>query len=167
MGVGLGGFWLGGFWSQSGDGVATNPTPTITATVSPTPVTSLPPGNYDYQRLLTGSCLAEFPGAWELTYQVAACSAPHAAQVIRAGQVPGFTATEFPGEAAVQSAVLPLCSAPGVIDTNAAQTNPNVVVTFVYPVTAAQWRATTGAYVCFASNLDGAPLTGSLVPPVG
>jgi len=60
----------------------------------------------------------------------------------------------------VQATVLPLCTEPGVIDPGAAQSNPNMVVTFSFPVTATQWRESTGSFVCFASNADGSVLAG-------
>jgi len=131
--------------------------------VTPTPVTSLAPGTYRYLSLLTGTCLSTFPGTWETTYDIVSCGLPHAAQVIRVGQVPGFSANAYPGEGAVQSSVLPLCTAPGVILPSSAQSTPHVVVTFSFPVTALQWRETKGTFVCFASTTDGSQLSGSLV----
>jgi hypothetical protein len=123
----------------------------------------LTPGTYDYDALLTGSCLATFPSAWEETYDVVSCASAHVAQVIRVGQVPGYAPTTFAGEAAVQATVLPLCTEPGVVDPGATQSNPNMVVTFSFPVTATQWRESKGAFVCFASNADGSALAGSLL----
>ena len=125
------------------------------------------PGTYDFDALLTGTCLDPFVDAWKRTYDVVACDSPHAAQVIRAGQVPGYSPTGFPTETGVQRAVLPLCTEPGVMDAGAAQANPSVVVTFSFPVTLAQWRETEGAFFCFAANADGTPLIGSLVPSAG
>jgi hypothetical protein len=155
--VGAGGFWLGSGALSSG--MAT-PTPTVTATPSPSPASTLTPGTYDYDALITGSCLATFPSAWEETYEVVSCTSPHVAQVIRVGQVPGYAPATFAGEAQVQATVLPLCTEPGVLDPGVAQANPNTVITFSFPVTATQWRESKGAFVCFASSADGSVLAG-------
>ena len=146
LAVGLAGFWLGRSSFE-----AASPIPSPTTSSSPSPVTSLAPGTYDWDTLLTGSCLATFTGAWEPTYDVVSCSTAHAAQVVRAGQVPGFTASAFPGEASVQQAVLPLCTEPGLIDA-ATAANPALSYTFAFPVTAQQWRETHGHFVCFLSE---------------
>jgi len=158
--VGAGGFWVG---SGALSSAVATPTSTATPTASPTPVSSLTPGTYDYDALLTGSCLATFPSAWEKTYVVVSCNSPHVAQVIRVGQVPGYALATFTSEAQVQATVLPLCTEPGVIDPSVAQANPNAVITFSFPVTATQWRESKGAFVCFASTADGSALAGSLV----
>jgi hypothetical protein len=92
----------------------------VTATPSPSPVSTLTPGTYEYDALITGSCLATFPSAWEETYDVVSCNSPLVAQV--------------------QATVLPLCTEPGVLDPGLAYTNPNAVITFSFPVTATQWR---------------------------
>lgn len=144
--VAAGGFWLG---RASFTPVSDLPSPTLTTT--PTPVTSLAPGNYAWDDLLAGSCLETFPGSWEPTYDVVPCSQTHVAQVVRAGQVPGYSAADFPGEAQLQQTVLPLCTEPGLIDAATAAT-PGFRYTFVFPVTAADWRATEGAFVCFLSS---------------
>jgi hypothetical protein len=160
MAVGVGGFWVG---SGALSSVSAPPSPTATPTPSPTPVASLAPGTYDSAALLTGSCLATFPSAWKETYDVVSCAAAHVAQVIRVGQVPGYAPATFASEAQVQATVLPLCTEPGVLDPGAAQANPNVVITFSFPVTATQWRESSGAFMCFASSADGSPLAGSLL----
>ncbi len=153
-------------WLGNG-GLTASPATTSTPTTSSTPQTSLPPGNYPVDALLTGSCLGRFPDAWQPTYDVVSCATPHSAQVIRAGQVPGFAAGAFPGESAVQATVLPLCTELGVLEPSIAQAHPNVVITFHYPVTVAQWRESRGAFVCFAAESEGGPLTDSLVSSVG
>lgn len=158
--VGAGGFWVG---SGALSSAPVSPSLTATVTPSPSPVTSLSPGTYDFDALITGSCLATFPSAWEETYDVVPCASAHVAQVIRVGQVPGYAPGTFAGEAAVQAAVLPLCTEPGVLDSGAAQANPNVIITFSFPVTEAQWRESKGAFMCFASNADGSALAGSLL----
>lgn len=155
--VGAGGFWVG---SGALSSASTTPTPTVTATPSPSPVSTLTPGTYDYDALITGSCLATFPSAWEETYDVVPCASAHAAQVIRVGQVPDNAPGTFAGEAQVQATVLPLCTEPGVLDPRVAQANPNAVITYSFPVTATQWRESKGAFVCFASSADGSDLAG-------
>lgn len=158
--AGVGGFWVG---SGTSSPARATPSPTATSTPSAAPVTSLTPGTYDFDALITGSCLATFPGAWEETYEVVSCDTPHVAQVIRVGQVPGYAPAAFVGEAQVQAAVLPLCTEPGVLDPGAAQANPNLVVTFSFPVTATQWRESEGTFMCFAAHVDGSTLAGSLL----
>ncbi|NBX23575.1 MAG: hypothetical protein EBR52_05600 [Microbacteriaceae bacterium] len=156
LGAALGGFWI----ARAGVPHHTSmPTPTVT----PTPVTSLAPGTYRYSALLTGTCLSAFPGTWEVTYDVVPCALPHSAQVIRVGQVPGYSASAYPGEARVQATVLPLCTEPGVILPSGSQGANNTVITVSFPVSAIEWRETRGTFVCYASTTDGSKLSGSLV----
>jgi hypothetical protein len=142
----------GGFWLGRNTPIASPSEPVPTATSTPTPVSSLNPGTYDWDELIAGTCIAQFESAWELTYDVVPCSTAHEATVTRAGQVPGFAEASSPGEAMVAQAVLPLCTEIGLVDAATAQANPALQYTFAYPVNASQWRETQGRFVCFVSG---------------
>ena len=142
----------GGFWLGRNTPFASQSEPTPTATSTPTPASSLAPGTYYWDELIAGTCIAQFEGAWELTYGVVPCSTAHEAKVTRVGQVPGFAEATFPGEAMVAQTVLPLCTEIGLVDAATAQANPALKYTFAYPVNASQWRETQGRFVCFVSG---------------
>jgi hypothetical protein len=142
----------GGFWFGRNTPFVSLSEPPPTPSSTPSPVSSLAPGTHDWDKLIAGTCIAQFEGAWELTYDIGPCSAAHEAKVTRVGQVPGFAEATFPGEAMVAQTVLPLCTEIGLVDAATAQANPALQYTFAYPVNASQWRETQGRFVCFVSG---------------
>jgi hypothetical protein len=152
------------------------PAPIVTKSASPSPspsATVLPigpvaPGTYAWDELLGGECLDPFESPWDEEFTVVDCAAPHPAQMVFRGE---FAVTDplneaYPGEAALQSQLALLCSAPGVINLAAAGQYADAQFQASFPATEEQWDDGDRAYFCFVSRSSGEPLTGSVaVPP--
>ncbi len=135
-------------------GLPPRPTPTPVATVPAQPVESLK----------TGDCLQLYPSAWEDSYPVVDCAAPHIAQVLSRGTLPQPTGAPFPGTLALQSQVSDLCAAPGLLNWNwVAVWNEDTLTDLRYPNTAAQWATGARSYYCFVYTGSRHELTGSAV----
>ncbi|KQX04967.1 MULTISPECIES: hypothetical protein [unclassified Leifsonia] len=151
------------------------PTPTASATPTPTPTptpTVAPPvtgpaaaGEQPWDRLGGGECIDPYAGPWAETFTVVDCAAPHAAQLVYRGTFGGEATTAFPGEEALASQINLLCSAPGVIDLDAASGFPDLQLQGSFPVTEEQWTSTQRYYYCFVSRSSGEPITASVAGP--
>lgn len=147
-----------------------SPSPTPTAL----PVGPVPPGDYRWNELLGGECLAEFTDAWQDEYVVVDCDEAHPAQLVLRAWFPpavpdpdnpvvGKPTDPFPGVEAIEAQITLLCQAPGVVDLAAAGDYLDVVTSASYPLTAEEWDEDP-SYYCFVSRSSGEPLTGSLAP---
>ena len=106
------------------------PAPVVTQSASPSPSPSptvlpvgpLAPGTYAWDELLGGECLDPFESPWAEEFTVVDCTVPHPAQMVYRGEFPVADPANdpYPGEAALQSQIALLCSAPGVVDLAAA-----------------------------------------------
>jgi hypothetical protein len=172
VGILAGLFFLG---QQLGGSSAPVPTPTTTQAQTPTPtptptptaqaVGPQPVGVHKWNELGGGECLQPYLSPWAEEFTVVDCAAPHTAQLVYRGVFAGDAATAFPGEAALAAQINLLCSAPGVIDLNAAGGYPDLQLQGSYPVTAEQWTSGPRNYYCFLSRSSGEPLTASIAGP--
>ena len=96
------------------------PTPTPTPTVAPRSQARPLPASTRGISSAAASASIPYAGPWAETFTVVDCAAPHAAQLVYRGSFGGDATTAFPGEEALASQINLLCSAPGVIDLNAA-----------------------------------------------
>ncbi|MET1015408.1 MAG: hypothetical protein ABWX76_01235, partial [Leifsonia flava] len=151
------------------------PTPTVSATPTPTPTptpTVAPPvtgpaaaGEHPWDQLGGTECIDPYAGPWAETFTVVDCAAPHAAQLVYRGSFGGDATTAFPGEEALASQINLLCSAPGVIDLDAAGQFPDLQLQGSFPVTEEQWTSGQRYYYCFVSRSGGEPITASVAGP--
>ena len=149
---------------------ASTPAPTPTPLPTALPAGPVEPGEWAWDELLGGECLAEYSNPWAEEFTVVDCAEPHPAQMVVRGLFPpsaeGVTDDPYPGAEALQGQLALLCSAPGVIDLAVAGQYPDVQFQGAYPATAEQWDAGDRSYYCFVSRSSGEPLTGSVaVPP--
>lgn len=146
------------------------PSPVIVASPSPSPsagpvVGPVPPGEYAWNALLGGECLEPFESAWQTTYVVVDCGAPHAGQLVDRGTLDDPAATPYPGVEALQARVVPLCSAPTVIDYAAAASMVDIEISASFAPDAAMWDAGQRDYFCFVHRTGAEPFTTSLAQP--
>lgn len=154
-------------------GAAPTPTPSAAKTPTPTPTPTVAPevtgpaaaGEHPWDQLGGGECIDPYTGPWAETFTVVDCAAPHAAQLVYRGTFGGDATTAFPGEEALASQINLLCSAPGVIDVNAAGGYPDLQLQGSFPVTEEQWTTTKRYYYCFVSRSGGEPITASVAGP--
>lgn len=114
-------------------------------------------------QLQPGQCFASFESAWQPSFELADCAAPHAAQltaVIAADQALGDDA--YPGQDTLRAEAMRACQAPSAIATDVAASIDDLVLDASYPLTETEWNAGDRSYRCFASRSMGEPLTSSL-----
>ncbi|GAA1756925.1 hypothetical protein [Agromyces humatus] len=158
-------FFLG---TQLGNGTAApaeSPSASATPTPTPEPTAAQPVGVHAWDALFGGECIDPFVGAFEEEFTVVDCAAPHAAQLVYRGVLPGDAAAPFPGEAELASQMNLLCTATGVINLAAVAGMEDLQVQAAYPVTEAQWAKGERHYYCFANRAGGEPLTASIAGP--
>ena len=136
-----------------------------TPTTAPEPVTGpQPAGVHAWNTLFGTECLEPYTSPWDEEFTVVDCATPHTGQLVYRGTLEGEIGSPFPGEQAFADQINVLCSAPGVIDFEAAGSYADVQLQGSYPVTAEQWDAGERYFYCFASRSSGEPLTASLSP---
>ena len=123
-----------------------------------------PAGVHAWNTLFGTECLEPYTSPWEEEFTVVDCATPHTGQLVYRGILEGDSGSPFPGEQAFADQINVLCSAPGVIDFEAAGAYADVQLQGSYPVTAEQWDAGERYFYCFASRSSGEPLTASLSP---
>lgn len=150
------------------DQPSATPTPEPQPSESVAPATGpLPAGVHDWDALVGGECLDPFVDPWQEEYSVVDCAAPHAAQLIAAGTLPGEEVSAYPGEESLAGEIPTLCRAAGVIDLGVASAFRDLQVEGSYPVSAEDWADGERGYRCFVTRSSGEPITGSLTPPLG
>jgi hypothetical protein len=149
---------------------STSPSPSPSPSATTLPVGPVEPGVWAWDELLGGECLDPYDDPWAEEFTVVDCADPHPAQMVYRGvfapSAEGVTDDPFPGTEALQGQLALLCSAPGVVDLDAAGQYTDVQFQGSYPATQEQWDAGDRTYYCFVSRSSAEPLTGSLaVPP--
>ena len=150
-----------------GGGEAASPSAEPTATETPVaaPTAPQPAGVHAWNTLFGSECIDPFTSAWAEEFTVVDCAAPHNAQLVYRGQLPGDATAPFPGEAEIASQMNLLCTATGVIDPATVGGIDDLQVQAAFPVTEEQWAAGERNYYCFANRAGGEPLTGSIAGP--
>lgn len=145
--------------------------PTSTPTASPTPTPTAPTvgpiaeGVHEWDALLGGECLDPFDTAWQDSYTVVNCAAPHAAQLVIRGAFADAPEAAYPGLDQLGARMNLLCTAPSVVDYSAAGGLSDIQVEASFAVDAADWDAGNRTYFCFLSRSSGEPLTTSIAIP--
>lgn len=142
--------------------VATEPAPSASALPTTGP---LPPGEYYWDRLLGGECLAPFTSPWEDTFTVVPCTQPHPAQLVLKGTFPATDDPAYPGVDELQATAASLCSAPTVIDYTAAAGVDDIQVLASFAANEQDWLGGNRTFYCFANRAGGAELTTSIAQP--
>ena len=163
-------FYVGTLLSAGGSGGASDAaSPSATSSATETPVAAptgpQPAGVHAWNTLFGGECVDPYTDPWAEEFTVVDCAAPHAAQLVYRGTVPGDAAAPFPGEAEIGSQMGLLCTADGVIDQAAIAGITDLQVQAAFPVTEEQWAAGERTYYCFANRSGGEPLTASIAGP--
>src|SRR5690606_37038448 len=116
-----------------------SPTPTETATPTPTapaaPVGPAAPGEQDWTALGGGECLEPYSTPWAGTCTGVEYGAGHTAQMLFTSPVDADPAAAYPGEEAILAQISLWCSAPGVVNAEAAGAYDDLQIKGTYPVT--------------------------------
>lgn len=160
----LAGLYFLGTQLTGGSTPEASPAPSATETPIPEPTAAQPPGVHPWDTLFGGECIDPYVNPWAEEFTVVDCAAPHAAQLVYRGELPGDAAAPFPGEDALSAQTVELCRAAGVIDVAAASGVPDLQVQASYPLEE-QWGSGERTYYCFANRSGGEPLTGTVQGP--
>lgn len=146
-----------------------SPSPTETAASTPTavviPAGPAAPGDYRWDDLLGGECLAPYESAWQENYTVVDCGTPHPGQMIYRGYFDDAQDAAYPGFDELTKRTALLCTAPTIINYQIAGTAQDIQVAASFAVDAAEWDAGNRTYFCFANRATGADLTASIAFP--
>ena len=143
--------------------VAADPSPSASAPVQT--VGPLAPGEYYWDRLLGGECIAPFVSPWEDTFTVVDCGQAHPAQLLLKGTFPATEDPAYPGVDALQTLAASLCAAPTVVDYAAAASANDIQILSSFAADSADWDAGNRTFYCFASRTGGAEFTTSIAVP--
>ena len=138
--------------------------PTPTASAGPV-IGPVAPGDYYWDRLLGGECIAPFTSPWEDTFTVVDCTQPHPAQLVLKGTFPATDDPAYPGVDALQALAASLCAVPTVIDYAAAASANDIQVLSSFAADEADWTAGNRTFYCFVSRTGGAEFTTSVAKP--
>ncbi|MFC9559466.1 hypothetical protein [Agromyces sp. NPDC056965] len=149
----------GGEQASGGPSASSSETP-VAAPTAPQPA-----GVHAWDTLFGGECIDPFESVWAEEFTVVDCAAPHAAQLVYRGTLPGDEAAPFPGEAQLVAEMPALCRAAGVFEPTLVAGIPDLQVQGSFPVTEEQWAEGQRNYYCFANRAGGEPLTGPINGP--
>lgn len=140
-------------------------TPTSAPTVVVLPAGPIEPGDYRWDELLGGECLAPYESAWQETYTVVDCGTPHPGQLVFRGVFDDAADAPYPGFDELAKRTGLLCTAPTIINYQVAGTAQDIQVAASFAVDAADWDDGNRGYFCFANRSTGADLTASIAFP--
>jgi hypothetical protein len=124
------------------------------------------PGDYEWSELLGGECLQPFDSAWAEEFTVVECGAEHAAQLLLRGELSEAESVAYPGEEALAAEVAALCSAPEVLNYEAAGVMADIEISSSYPANSTDWDTGNRAYFCFVDRTSGEAIPADLRVPV-
>ena len=124
------------------------------------------PGDYHWDELLGGECLAPFESAWQDSYTVVDCTKPHPAQMVYRGEFPdAASSASYPGADELQKRINLLCTAPTVINYAVAGAANDIQIAASFAADADEWDSGNHGFFCFASRSGGADFTASIAVP--
>ena len=142
--------------------------PSISPSASPSPQLMAaaagprPPGDYAWDQLAGGECLAPYTSPWAEDFTVVDCASKHPAQLLQRGVFGPDDSSAYPGVKALQAKSVTLCSASKLLDFDAAGAYRDLQVAASYAVTNQEWAAGHRDYFCFVSRASGEDITGSV-----
>jgi len=158
-------FLLGNRIAQSAP-APSNPPASASAPADPAvTVGPVAAGEHNWSDLLGGECLAPFESAWQDEYTVVDCAEPHPAQLLHRGVLEDAADAAYPGVDALQARIVPLCTAPQIIDYPATGGATDIQISASFPADEQDWADGNRAFFCFASRTDGAEFTNSIAVP--
>jgi len=142
--------------------VPTTSTPVIpslpTIDVNPRPA-----GTWSWDELNGGECIEPYTDANQDSYTVVDCDTPHAAQLVRVGDLRKDAGIPiYPGDSAVGPVAIGECFSTGIIKASAYATYPTLSSDARYPTSQTQWNKGDTFYYCFAHTNPVSPITGSV-----
>jgi len=120
------------------------------------------PGEHAWDDLLGTECLDPYVSAWQETYTVVDCAAPHAAQLVYHGYFGDEAWAPYPGPSELQSRINLLCTTPTTVNYPAASALSDIQVAASYAVSEEEWAAGQRDYFCFVSRSSLEPLSASV-----
>lgn len=153
-----------GAWVAGGIAGTPAAAPVPTETAAPgAPTATQPPGDYPFGQLFGGECIDPFVDAWAETFSVVDCAAPHAAQLVYAGDLAvDGTYPSYPGDSRIGKAALAGCSREGVLNLSAVKKITDLQMSAAYAASSVAWGSGDTRYFCFASRTAGTPLDKSI-----
>ncbi|CAN5158979.1 hypothetical protein BH11ACT4_BH11ACT4_07210 [soil metagenome] len=145
--------------------IAVSASPTPSATPGPRPVGPVAPGDYHWDQLLGGECLKPFQSAWEDTYTVVDCTAPHPAQLVFRGTFTDPASATYPGLAELQKRMTLLCTPATIINYGVAGAIQDIQVQASFAPEESDWDNGNHDYYCFVNRSGGGDLTASVAIP--
>ena len=124
------------------------------------------PGEHAWDDLLGSECLDPYVSAWQETYTVVDCAAPHAAQMVFHGYFGDEAWAPYPGSTELQSRINLLCTSPATVNYGAASQFADIQVAASYAATEEDWAAGQRDYYCFISRSSAEPMAVSLANAV-
>jgi hypothetical protein len=163
----LGLFFLG---TRIGTSAAAQPpaAPTGAPTSAPTSAGTGGPAAAGVQawNVLQGrECIQPFSNAWAATFTIVPCTSDHTAEMVFKGTLPNPAGAPYPSSTDLQSEITPLCSSGSAINYAAAAPVTDMVLSYSYPATAANWNDGARTYYCFVNRQSGGNLPGDLAVP--
>ena len=124
------------------------------------------PGDHAWDDLLGTECLDPYMSAWQESYTVVDCAAPHAAQMVFHGYFGDEAWAPYPGASELQSRINLLCTAPTTVNYAAASQFSDIQVAASYAATEQEWADGQRDYYCFVSRSSAEPLSVSVANAV-
>ena len=144
------------------------PEPEVAAPVAsavpaqPVAVGPVTPGSYAWGDLLGSECLDPYVSAWQETYTVVDCTAPHTAQLLFHGYFGDEAWAPYPGLTELQSRINLLCTAPTTVNYPAASQFADIQIAASYAATEDEWANGQRDYFCFVTRSSLEPMTVSV-----
>ncbi len=124
------------------------------------------PGEHAWDDLLGTECLDPYVSAWQESYTVVDCAAPHAAQMVFHGYFGDEAWAPYPGTAELQTRINLLCTTPATVNYAVASQFSDIQVAASYAATEDEWAAGQRDYFCFVSRSSLEPLSTSVANAV-
>ena len=138
------------------------PAPAGPVDAKPVVVGPVAVGDHAWGTLLGSECIDPYLSAWQETYTVVDCAAPHAAQMVYHGYFADEAWAPYPGQPTLQSRINLLCTSPASVNYSVASQFSDIQISASYASTEEQWDAGQRDYYCFVSRSSGEQLTVSV-----
>lgn len=138
------------------------PAPAGPVPAKPVAVGPVAVGDHAWDTLLGTECLDPYLSAWQESYTVVDCAAPHAAQMVYHGYFADEAWAPYPGQPTLQSRINLLCTSPASVNYSVASQFSDIQISASYASTEEQWDAGQRDYFCFVTRSSGEQLTVSV-----